>query len=182
MKAQPWKVIVLVTLLSTLVLGEGYDIGVINGVMVILKKEWGLTTWEMSMAVTAVPFFVMLSAVGGGVLADCLGRRGALLIACVNLALGPVLMFNATAYWMLVAGRSVAGMGIGLGMVTSSMYISEIAPTHLRGQLSENAFQLVSKTPYPWDFPHTCEYKVPQNTSNSGRRRYSVYATPPAPP
>lgn len=132
---QSTQVVLLVALLCTLVLGEGYDIGVVNGVMVILKEQWNLTTWQMAIAVTAVPFFVMFTAVGGGVLADRFGRRPILMVACVNLFLGPLLMFTASSYAMLVAGRSVAGIGIGLGLVTSSMYISEIAPTHRRGQL-----------------------------------------------
>lgn len=129
------RVVVLVVLLCTLLFGEGYDYGVINGVMVILQEEWRLTTWEMSMAATATPFCVMLTAPFAGVLADGLGRRKALMIACIILALGPMIMFAATTYAMLVAGRSVVGIGVGVGIITSSMYISEIAPTSRRGQL-----------------------------------------------
>jgi SP family sugar porter-like MFS transporter len=92
----------------------------------------------------------MFGAVSGGVIADKLGRRGAFIVACIVSIIGSCGIIFGSAMWVLNAGRCVSscfrhvpvfkdscrfvnGFSVGLFSLLVPMYISEIAPTSLRG-------------------------------------------------
>jgi len=114
---------------------EGYDIGVLNGVIVRMKDELQITAFEVSLVVSITPLFVMLGGPLGSVLADAIGRRCALLWTCLLLGIGPLVMALAPSMPLLLLGRAGVGLGIGMGFVIVSMYVTEIAPAHMRGGL-----------------------------------------------
>ncbi|KAF5832364.1 general substrate transporter [Dunaliella salina] len=76
-----------------------------------------------------------LGSLTGGNLADALGRRAAFLLCCVPLLAGPLLCAWAASFTQLAAGRLITGVAIGLSSALVSTYISEVAPTKLRGTL-----------------------------------------------
>jgi MFS family permease len=68
-----------------------------------------------------------LGSLSGGSLADSLGRRKALLLAAIPMLLGPLLSANAQAFNMMVVGRLVTGIAIGLSSALVPTYISEVS-------------------------------------------------------
>lgn len=117
------------------VLSEGYDVGVLNGVLVRVQDEFHLSALEIAVIVTTTPVCVIPGSMLGGWAADKFGRRPALLITVILLIVGPFIMACAWDSMLLLMGRSIVGLGIGFGLVLASMYVAETAPGELRGKL-----------------------------------------------
>jgi len=130
------RVVLFTCFLCLVVVAEGYDFGVLNGVIVRMKDDLGISVLEVSMLVTATPLFVMPGSIIGGAAADAWGRRHALMACCSLLILGPVGMALASSVGLLLITRAVVGCGIGMGLVIVSMYIAELAPQDMRGRLT----------------------------------------------
>jgi len=80
----------------------------------------------------------MIGAMVGGLVADKMGRKRGLIISQVVGLLGGVVMAVSeplTSWEVLLVGRLVAGLTAGLNTVLVPLYVSEIAPVHLRGGL-----------------------------------------------
>lgn len=84
---------------------------------------------------------IMMSAYAGamflfgpiiGSLSDAYGRRPILVIALATLTVDYVIMALADTYWMLLAGRILAGMA-GATYITATAYISDITEPEKRG-------------------------------------------------
>lgn len=117
-------------------MGEGYDFGVLNGAAVRVKEEFGASTVAISMIVAITPFAIMPGALLGGALGDAWGRWTALLVTCVLLTVSPITMAIADSVEMLILTRGFVGIGIGMGIIVTSMYVAEIAPADQRGSLT----------------------------------------------
>lgn len=77
----------------------------------------------------------IIGAAGGGWLNDVHGRKSATLIADVIFALGSFVMAAAPDPYVLIFGRLLVGLGVGIASVTAPMYIAEAAPSEIRGGL-----------------------------------------------
>jgi len=80
----------------------------------------------------------MAGAMGGGFVADKIGRKRGLVVSQITGLLGGVIMAisKPTSSWeVLLVGRLVVGITAGLNTVLVPMYVSEIAPVELRGGL-----------------------------------------------
>ena len=79
----------------------------------------------------------MAGSVGGGYLADAVGRKPALLLTDAGFVLGAAAMGLATAETALLffVGRFVAGIALGAAGTISSAFMVEISPLVLRGRL-----------------------------------------------
>jgi len=80
----------------------------------------------------------MIGAMGGGFVADKIGRKRGLIVSQITGLLGGVIMAisKPTSSWeVLLVGRLVVGLTAGLNTVLVPMYVSEIAPVDLRGGL-----------------------------------------------
>lgn len=85
----------------------------------------------MSMAVGGAIF----GAAIGGWINDRFGRRMSLLAADVLFFVGATVMALAPAPWMIILGRVLVGLGVGMASMTSPLYISEASPARIRGAL-----------------------------------------------
>lgn len=122
--------------LCLVAVGEGYDIGVLNGAAVRVKEVFKCSTLEISLIVAMTPTCVMPGSILGGALADCVGRWRATLATCVVLTMGPVAMALSQSIPMLICTRGIVGLGIGMGLTVVSVYIAEVAPAAIRGRLT----------------------------------------------
>lgn len=112
---------------------EGYDLGMVSGVLVLIRESLGLGTAGASAFVGAFGFACALGALLGGRVADGLGRRLGLAATYALLVLGSMLLASSTGVVAAVAGRVLHGAGVGAGFVCVSLYLSELSPAHSRG-------------------------------------------------
>lgn len=118
---------------SIISLAEGYDIGVVNGAVVIFKEELGLSALQVGIVLSIFPFGVMICAPLAGSFADWAGRKPAMMLSSCLLIAGGCVMVCATSFEMLALGRLIAGSGVGVGITAVTAYMSEVSPAHSRG-------------------------------------------------
>src|SRR6202790_773686 len=111
----------------------GYDTGVISGAELFIRKDFTLTTFALEVIVSGVLAGAAVGALAGGRLADLFGRRKLLLTTAIIFAAGAILCAAAESPEMLVIGRIIVGLGIGLSSSAVPVYISEVAPAEARG-------------------------------------------------
>lgn len=91
----------------------------------------GLQETIVSMALVGA----MIGATGGGWFNDAYGRKKATLFADVVFASGAVVMAAAPNPYVLIVGRLLVGLGVGMASVTAPVYIAEASPSEIRGAL-----------------------------------------------
>jgi len=114
----------------------GFDSGVINGTVDALEKAFNSSAATTGFNVASVLLGSMVGAFFAGTLADKFGRK-------------PVMIATATAFLISAWGsgisggslefvvyRVLGGMGIGAASILAPAYISEIAPSKIRGSLA----------------------------------------------
>jgi MFS transporter, SP family, galactose:H+ symporter len=113
----------------------GYDTGVISGAILFVKKDFGLSSTVEEIVVSAVLVGALIGAAAGGALADRIGRRKTIIIAAVIFAFGALGTALSPNVEILVVGRIIVGLAIGIASFTAPLYLSEIAPEQIRGRL-----------------------------------------------
>jgi len=111
----------------------GYDTGVISGAILFIKTQLALSTFAQELIVSMVLVGAAVGAIAGGKLSDAIGRRKALLLTSSIFILGALICALAHSFGLLLAGRIIVGLGIGLSSTTVPVYISEISPPAARG-------------------------------------------------
>jgi len=113
----------------------GYDIGVISGAILFVRKDFSLGVGMEEIVVSTVLLGSLVGAAVGGILADRLGRRRLLVATALVFALGAIGAALSPGVGWLIAARVVAGVAIGIASFVAPLYISEIAPEGIRGKL-----------------------------------------------
>lgn len=85
----------------------------------------------MSMAVAGA----IIGAAFGGWINDRLGRKKSILVSDVVFFAGAKVMALAPAPWVIIIGRILVGLGVGMASMTAPLYISEASPHSIRGAL-----------------------------------------------
>jgi len=113
----------------------GFDIAVINGALLFLRQQFGLTEMETGIAAGALLAGCVVGAAIGGWLSDRFGRKRILLFSAVLFAassLGAALPRNLPQF---VAARCAGGIAIGIASLLAPLYIAEVSPAAIRGRL-----------------------------------------------
>ncbi|MBV8433384.1 MAG: sugar porter family MFS transporter [Candidatus Eremiobacteraeota bacterium] len=113
----------------------GYDTGVISGAILFIQKDFSLTTQLQEFTISVVLIGCIAGAAVSGWIADRIGRRWTLLCAGVVFIAGAIISALTPGETVLLAGRFVVGIGIGFSSVVAPLYISEVAPSNVRGAL-----------------------------------------------
>ena len=111
----------------------GYDTGVISGAILFIKKEFDLSPFLEGAVVSALLLGAMVGAALAGPLSDRLGRRRLILAAAVTFGVGALGAALAPEVGALIAARFVLGLAVGCAALVVPLYLSEIAPTEIRG-------------------------------------------------
>jgi SP family sugar:H+ symporter-like MFS transporter len=114
----------------------GYDTGVISGAILFITKDFGLSPFMQGAVVAALLLGAMLGAALAGPLSDRMGRRRLIMIAGVTFTIGALAAAAAPSAWPLVGARFVIGLAVGSAALVVPLYLSEIAPTELRGRVA----------------------------------------------
>ncbi|MFL5827014.1 MAG: sugar porter family MFS transporter [Thermoleophilaceae bacterium] len=114
----------------------GYDTGVISGAILFIKKDFGLSPFMQGAVVAALLLGAMVGAGLAGPLSDRLGRRRLIMIAAVTFTVGALGAAAAPNPGTLLAARFVLGLAVGSAALVVPLYLSEIAPTEIRGAIA----------------------------------------------
>ncbi|CAM8965485.1 hypothetical protein QQ045_005885 [Rhodiola kirilowii] len=116
----------------------GYDTGVISGALLFIKDDFEQVdkkTWLQETIVSMAVAGAIFGAAFGGWMNDKFGRRKSILGADIVFFLGAIVMAAAPAPWVIIIGRILVGLGVGMASMTSPLYISEASPARIRGAL-----------------------------------------------
>ncbi|KAJ8249725.1 hypothetical protein COCON_G00229410 [Conger conger] len=113
----------------------GYDTGVVSGAMLLLKREMSLSTLWQELLISSTVGAAALSALAGGFLNGIFGRRVCILLASFIFSSGGVVLSTAPSKEVLLVGRIIVGLGLGIASMTVPVYIAESSPPQLRGRL-----------------------------------------------
>lgn len=114
----------------------GYDTGVISGAMLPISRIMSLNNIQQEVVVSSTILAAFFSSLFfGGPSNQLLGRRFTILISTVAFTFGSLLLALAPGYGVLVIGRIIVGIGIGLASLTTPVYIAEVATPSRRGAL-----------------------------------------------
>ncbi|MEO0581853.1 MAG: sugar porter family MFS transporter [Bacteroidota bacterium] len=113
----------------------GFDASVISGVNKYIKLEFNLTDLQVGWAVSSLTFVAMLAMLVAGPLSDRFGRKPILSVAAVLFAISAIFSAFAPSYTLLVVARMIGGLGVGASLIIAPMYIAEISPAKVRGQM-----------------------------------------------
>ncbi|MCC2978006.1 sugar porter family MFS transporter [Sphingomonas sp. PL-96] len=113
----------------------GYDTGIIAGALLFIREDFALSEWMEGLVAGAV----LVGAVGGvaigGQLADRFGRRLLIFACAVLFVISSALCAVAPGIGMLVAGRVLVGMAVGVASMVTPIYLAEISPPAQRGTI-----------------------------------------------
>ncbi|KRX79551.1 Proton myo-inositol cotransporter [Trichinella sp. T6] len=113
----------------------GYFTGIVSGAMLIIREQFHLNDqWQQLTVSTTVASAAVFSLVGGW-LNHKFGRRKVILNACLFYIIGAIVTAVANGKEVLIFGRLIHGIAIGLSSCTIPVYLAECVPTNLRGRM-----------------------------------------------
>ncbi|QSZ30355.1 hypothetical protein DSL72_004878 [Monilinia vaccinii-corymbosi] len=133
----------------------GYDTGWMSG-YVLLMLPYVVTIWlpkppadapkstldkfaisamNQSLTTSILSCGTFFGALIAGDVADYIGRRMTIITGCAVFCVGCILETASTGLGLMVAGRLIAGAGVGFISAIIILYMSEIAPKKVRGAL-----------------------------------------------
>lgn len=149
--------LIFITLVATLGgLLFGYDTAVISGTVSSLSHYFGINGFILGATVSSALIGCIIGSAVSGLFASRLGRKKALIVAAACFFLSacgsafPEMVFfhrGEASTSLLIAFnlyRILGGIGVGLASAICPMYIAEMAPAEIRGQLvSWNQFAII---------------------------------------
>jgi sugar porter (SP) family MFS transporter len=113
----------------------GFDFAVISGALPFLQKQFGLDAYWEGFATGSLAIGAMIGCIIAGAVSDTHGRKKGLLLAAAIFTVSSMAMAFSGDRYSFIVSRCVAGIGVGMASMLSPMYISEVAPAHLRGRM-----------------------------------------------
>ncbi|KAL6656852.1 hypothetical protein ACP70R_004632 [Stipagrostis hirtigluma subsp. patula] len=114
----------------------GYDIGVMSGASLYIKKDLKINDVQLEILMGILNVYSLVGSFAAGRTSDWIGRRYTIVLAAVIFFVGAFLMGFAVNYAMLMFGRFVAGVGVGYALMIAPVYTAEVSPASARGFLT----------------------------------------------
>lgn len=112
------------------------DVGVMSGCIIFIQKDLGINSVQQEILVGCLSFISLLGSLAAGRTSDAVGRKRTIGLAAAVFQAGALIMTLAPSFSVLMAGRLLAGVGIGFGLMVAPVYISEISPASQRGAMA----------------------------------------------
>jgi len=141
-KSNKSVVIVIASIAATGGLLFGFDTGVISGAIPYLQNYFEITDSQVENITALGLIGAVVGALLTGRITDYLGRKKVILASAFVFATGAVWTGFAPSVPQLMISRFYLGLAIGVSSFAVPLYISEIAPTKIRGTLV-SMFQLL---------------------------------------
>merc|ERR1711939_597587 len=145
-----WKAYMMCAFASFGGIFFGYDSGYINGVTGserfieliegprpadVAAADYALSGSHLSLITSILSAGTFFGAIIAGDVADIIGRKWTIIVGCLIYIVGVVLQVATNGLGLIVAGRLVAGLGVGFESAIVILYMSEICPKKVRGAL-----------------------------------------------
>jgi len=111
----------------------GYDTGVISGALLFIRQVMHLSATGQGIVVAVVLAGAAIGAAAAGTLSDRIGRRRVILYAALLFIVGAGLSAVASGLTLLITGRLLVGLAIGVASMLTPLYLAEISPAQDRG-------------------------------------------------
>src|ERR1700677_2032111 len=113
----------------------GYDTGVISGALLFVRQVMSLSPALQGIVVAIALAGAAIGAAMGGYLSDRFGRRRVILGAGLLFIAGAVISAVASGVIILLIGRFLVGLAIGVASMLTPLYLAEISPAQDRGAI-----------------------------------------------
>lgn len=117
----------------------GYDQGVMSGIITgpYFKAYFGHpTAYEIGTLVASLELGALVTSLACGRLADIFGRKSTLFWGAVIFSVGGAIQTFTSGYDIMLVGRVISGLGVGVLSMIVPTYQSEISPAENRGKLA----------------------------------------------
>lgn len=111
----------------------GYHTGVIAAALLLITPAFQLSLSDQGLLVSSILIGALPGALFAGKLADRYGRKPSLLFTALLFLIGTVVTVAADSFSLLVVGRLINGIALGVVSVVTPLYLAEIAPPKNRG-------------------------------------------------
>jgi sugar porter (SP) family MFS transporter len=123
----------------------GFDTAVINGAIVFIKQQFGLSESQTEIAASSLLLGCVVGASVAAFTSDRFGRKRVLLGAAALFTLSSIGAALPRDLLQFAVARLLGGIAIGIASTLSPLYIAEISPAKKRGLLvSLNQLAIVS--------------------------------------
>ena len=123
----------------------GYDTAIIAGTIGFLQEHFQLDATMKGWAASSALLGCVLGVSAAGFVNDYAGRKKTQILSAILFLASAIGTAVAGEFSVFVLFRILGGVGVGIASMTSPMYIAEISPAKLRGQLvSMNQLAIVS--------------------------------------
>jgi sugar porter (SP) family MFS transporter len=113
----------------------GFDTAVINGAIVFIKRQFGLSDTQTEMAASSLLLGCVVGASVAAFTSDRFGRKRVLLAAAALFTLSSIGSALPRDLAEFAVARLLGGVAIGIASTLSPLYIAEISPARQRGLL-----------------------------------------------
>jgi len=113
----------------------GYDTGVISGALIFIRHAMSLSPTMQGVVVAIALAGAAIGAAAVGYLSDRAGRRRVIFGAGLLFIAGAALSSLAQGVAVLMIGRFLVGLAIGVASMLTPLYLAEISPADERGAI-----------------------------------------------
>eukprot|EP00871_Galdieria_phlegrea_P005174 jgi/Galph1/5658/GphlegSOOS_G4207.1 len=135
---QPFSMYFLCAVSAMAAIAQGMDETVINGGQIYFHKEFGIENRTNIIGlVNAIPFLICacVASWASVPLNEWIGRRGTIFVASFLSAAASIWEAVSPSWQVLLGGRILLGMAIGINAATAPVYSAEGTPPSIRGGL-----------------------------------------------
>jgi MFS family permease len=109
--------------------------GMLTPVMAVYAQGFGIPGWQIGLMITLFAVGRLAADMPAGILSDRVGLRVLLWGGPLLCALGSAVGAVAGEYWLLLLGRTVQGVGSGLYMTATTIYVARHSDRRSRGKM-----------------------------------------------
>jgi SP family arabinose:H+ symporter-like MFS transporter len=113
----------------------GFDTAVISGTITLVKHDFMLDAVSEGWFVSCALLGCIIGVSCSGKLSDQYGRKIVLILSAILFLASAIGCMFSTSFTALIIFRLIGGLGIGVASMVSPLYISEFAPSRLRGMM-----------------------------------------------
>ena len=114
---------------------SGYDTGVISGAMIYVQKSFNINSYMLGLLVSSVSIGAIFGALINGLIVDKFGRKKVMILTAFIFILGSIFCYYSKDITQLILSRFFTGFAVGVVSFVGPLYLSEISPKNIRGQI-----------------------------------------------